>query len=195
MNDGRREIYSDGMGSPDGAGPSRVVDGQTTEGDCPEGSTKPLGGKAKEGYVYFIETEDEQFIKIGFSVRPTMRLQRLSTNNPFRLTLLGFMPGSRVTERYLHRRFKADQVNGEWFRSSDEIRRMINGLGLLTEWADDAAREWQPPEELKFIERKPEEVVVPPRARRMPRDPHTPKNAYAVELASLRWKKQSPEII
>lgn len=97
MSDGGREIYSEGMGTTDGPGQGGLVDGQTAKGDRAEGRTGPMGVKAKRGYgfIYFIETENHEYIKIGFSTRPIMRLQDLSTVTLARLRTQKTTPEQR----------------------------------------------------------------------------------------------------
>jgi hypothetical protein len=80
------------------------------------------------GYVYFIETEDAQYIKIGHSVNPITRLAQIGTWKPVRL--LGYMPGSRDMETSLHSKFASDRTSGEWFRASNELRLFISTLDL-----------------------------------------------------------------
>ena len=86
------------------------------------------------GYIYFIETVDGRFVKIGFSVDPYRRLSQLGTLRPgeFELRILGWIPGTFETERWLHDKFVAARENGEWFTSTPELRTFIKAVGLLT---------------------------------------------------------------
>jgi DNA-binding CsgD family transcriptional regulator len=89
-------------------------------------------GQARSGYIYFIETEDRQFVKIGYSANPYRRQQTLGTLRPgnFALRLLGCIPGTVQTEQWLHSKFSADRDNGEWFRASPSLIQFIDSLGL-----------------------------------------------------------------
>jgi hypothetical protein len=80
-----------------------------------------------DGEIYFVETLDGRFIKIGYSTRPRRRFSEFGTlrPSPFALRLIGSFPGSIKTERWLHEKFQEDRDNGEWFRASDRLRAFI----------------------------------------------------------------------
>jgi hypothetical protein len=79
------------------------------------------------GHVYFVETADGQYVKIGYSKHPRRRFSQFGTlrPGPFALRLIGSFPGSPKTERWLHEKFQEDRDNGEWFRASDRLRAYI----------------------------------------------------------------------
>ena len=87
----------------------------------------------KLGFVYFIETESHEFVKIGYSKRIYTRLSELSTLQPgsFAIRLIGYFPGTQQTEGWLHAKFAADRDNGEWFRSTSALRQFIEAMGLI----------------------------------------------------------------
>ncbi len=126
----------------------------------------------QEGFVYFIETEDGRFVKIGDSMRPNLRVGQLGTSSIQRLRLIGWMPGSLQTERWLHAKFSSDRDKGEWFRDSEPLRQFIGALGLIRPVAESVVLE-----DVELMAKK--------------------KNAAAVSLGSLggkaRKKKLSPE--
>ncbi len=109
MGDGGREIYGGRMGSADGGTPVEVADTEAAQGNSEEGGGDSLGRK-EEGCVYFIETEGGEFIKIGYSNNPYRRLNQFGTLRPgnFALRLIGWMPGTLGTERWLHGKFRED---------------------------------------------------------------------------------------
>lgn len=76
-----------------------------------------------QGRVYFIRAG--QHVKIGYSAQPLDRLQALQTSHPDKLEILCTMPGSRETERDMHKRFAKFHVRGEWFKLSSEITAFI----------------------------------------------------------------------
>lgn len=94
---------------------------------------------ATKGFVYFIETEDGQFIKIGFSVNVHRRMGQIALLAPSRL--IGFFPASPQTEYWIHRKFALSRHVGEWFRSSMELREFIDSLGLITDTLEAASPE------------------------------------------------------
>jgi|SRR5215471_10449146 len=131
------------------------------------GPAEPL---EEAGFIYFIETDDARFIKIGFSVKVIRRMAELGTIMPIRL--IGCFPGSMHTERWLHRKFAADHKDGEWFHSTPALRDFIDMLGLM----------------------QPMELAEPPapvraKLKRAPGD----RNPAAVALANLRLEKLTPE--
>jgi hypothetical protein len=130
MNDGTGTIHDTGMGSQDGEGTGQVADSRTTESDCQERGLGPMG---ESGYIYFAETEDGQFVKIGFSWNPIRRLYALGTLRPsnFRIRLIGFFPGTLQAEHELHKQFISDRDNGEWFRSTTDLRDFIKSINLV----------------------------------------------------------------
>lgn len=119
-------------GASSGSDAEQEAISSTPQGDCAEGGADAMGGQAG-GFVYFIETEDGQFVKIGYSTRPYRRLSQLGTLRPgnHALRLIGWMPGTIQTERWLQGKFTADRDNGEWFRDSVGLRLFIGVLGLI----------------------------------------------------------------
>jgi hypothetical protein len=90
------------------------------------------GGSGQMGHVYFIETEDGRYVKIGYSANVRVRLSQLGTlrSGSFGLRIIGSFPGSPATEKWLHNLFANERDNSEWFRSSDNLRLFINTLKL-----------------------------------------------------------------
>jgi hypothetical protein len=73
------------------------------------------------GFVYFLRCGD--FVKIGFSKFPNIRINHLRTATPYQVELLGKLEGTQAHERALHRYF-ADvrhTKRHEWFRLTDGI--------------------------------------------------------------------------
>lgn len=93
------------------------------------GVERETGWPPEKGWVYFVETEDGQFVKIGFSITPVRRLSQLGTLMPVRL--IGCFPGSRGTEVWLHRKFASERTTGEWFRFTPELRALITLVGVM----------------------------------------------------------------
>lgn len=110
--------------------------GEEAFSEAPQGDSKGRGSSALEGqgtgFVYFIETEDGKFVKIGYSIHPYRRLNELGTSRPIDLRLIGWMPGTFETERWLHHKFASIQERGEWFASTPVLRRFIKAIGLIT---------------------------------------------------------------
>jgi hypothetical protein len=95
--------------------------------DQPPPTVKPPKRHRKRGsFVYFIQ--DGNKIKIGFSTRPEVRARNLQTHSP--LKILVTIPGDRVREAKLHKRFHKIRVDGtrEWFHAKPPLLKYIAGL-------------------------------------------------------------------
>ena len=75
------------------------------------------------GYVYAIECSGR--VKLGFSGRPDLRLNKISSDAPFPCEMLGFWPGTIADEQELHRRFADVRAHGEWFALTLALRAFI----------------------------------------------------------------------
>lgn len=78
--------------------------------------------------IYFIQAVDEPEgpVKIGFTDRAVgKRLAALQTGNPRELRVVALTNGDRDTETYLHRRFAASRMCGEWFKWSAELAQAM----------------------------------------------------------------------
>ena len=84
--------------------------------------------RKKASLVYFIRDGDR--VKIGHSVKPTVRLAALRTHR--QLELLLTIPGGQKREGALHRKFAKfrvqDTTSREWFQYVPEIKNYIAGL-------------------------------------------------------------------
>lgn len=77
--------------------------------------------------VYFISNGEN--IKIGYTSQDVeKRLHQLNTGSDTNLYLLGYIQGTKETEKYLHQKFGNLRIrqNAEWFRPSDELLDYIN---------------------------------------------------------------------
>lgn len=77
--------------------------------------------------VYFVLATELQFIKIGYAQDFQSRLRVLRSSSPDNLDVLGVIHSTEAgaLEHALHRKFAADRVRGEWFRSGPELVQMI----------------------------------------------------------------------
>lgn len=69
--------------------------------------------------VYFAQRRQHGLIKIGYSRNVANRLQQMGAK------MLGVVPGDRVTEKELHKRFDHLRARGEWFRPGDDLLTYI----------------------------------------------------------------------
>lgn len=72
-----------------------------------------------KGVIYLAKCQE--FYKIGHTTSdPLQRLSTLQTGNPFRVELVGTVPGTIGQERNLHYQFAHKRERGEWFKLSQE---------------------------------------------------------------------------
>ena len=80
--------------------------------------------------IYALVTSDGADVKIGYTGRsdPMVRVDEISSYHPRPLRLLVLIPGDRMMERSLHKRFAAFKrpKRREWFQFSAEIDRWIS---------------------------------------------------------------------
>lgn len=104
-------------------GESNEIVSEETPGHCSQGCAEALG------FVYFVETQDSLFIKIGYSRHPLRRFHQLcSTVGPLPLRLLSIHRGTRETEEALHRTFGNLQYRGEWFHNRPPLTGVVAGF-------------------------------------------------------------------
>jgi Meiotically up-regulated gene 113 len=65
--------------------------------------------------VYFVQAGDGGPVKIGFAEDVTGRILELQAGNHLPLIVRRIVPGSRLVEAWLHRRFSVSRIRGEWF--------------------------------------------------------------------------------
>jgi len=79
-----------------------------------------------KGCVYFIMSEENKEIKIGFTVGPVeKRLSSLQTAHPYKLQLLGTIPGTTEDEKSLHEQFANIRLQGEWFKPHVDLLAFV----------------------------------------------------------------------
>lgn len=71
------------------------------------------------GFVYAIQSGT--LVKIGWSARPHIRVNKISADAPDGAKIIGVIAGDRETESALHAQFAQHKHRGEWFRICDEI--------------------------------------------------------------------------
>lgn len=74
-----------------------------------------------KGYVYFIQADKGDEIKIGWSKDPMKRLRTLQTAATKELHLLATMEGGMNLEYEIHQRFANHRTVGEWFKPAPEV--------------------------------------------------------------------------
>lgn len=130
--EGDRQTGDDGQGIGRHGGQSSQQ--ETIEGPPERDSKSGSGcnvGQKEGGCVYFIRSPDGAFVKIGYTKESVLsRFHQIGHGLPG-LHLLGYLPGTRETETWLHVKFRALQENGEWFRLTPEITSFVASIGLI----------------------------------------------------------------
>lgn len=91
--------------------------------------------------VYFAQNTETGHIKIGQTGLLKQRMHSLKFQvGPARFRVLATMPGTRETERDLHKRFADDALGHEWFRPSPALLALIESLPNATPTPEPAGR-------------------------------------------------------
>lgn len=83
--------------------------------------------------VYFADCEtvdgiDMGVVKVGLSHKPEERVRMVTTTEPFICKLVCHTPGDMFLEYFCHMWLNNDHVAGEYFRRSDEVKRLIASI-------------------------------------------------------------------
>lgn len=71
------------------------------------------------GFLYFISSDEQGAVKIGFGTEPYMRLKTLQTGNPYELTLRAYVPATQEAEKAIHAELKGMRLRLEWYADDD----------------------------------------------------------------------------
>lgn len=80
--------------------------------------------------VYFIRDELSGLVKIGYSDSPALRMSKMQSDCPGKLTLLGVIDGDQRVEARCHDECRSARIRGEWFEESDAVRELIATAAL-----------------------------------------------------------------
>ncbi len=83
---------------------------------------------AIDGVVYFLVTEDQKYLKIGFTRHKLKRINALQNGCPLTLTLVKQVRGNYGMEQLLLNLFDELRVHGEWFRFELPLARFVASL-------------------------------------------------------------------
>lgn len=115
-------------------------------------------------FVYFVEAGEGGAIKIGVTANVQARIKAIQTTNPLEIRLIAAIPGDHRDERRLHKRFKDERLNGEWFRGYGAVRAFAVSMTTAT-----------PEECLAEIRKEPPKPPRPVKAQRPPKPPRPEK--------------------
>lgn len=92
--------------------------------------------------IYFIRSED--YIKIGYSTDPWLRMASLQTGNPKPLEMIAVCPGDYEMERELSLSFKDYHYRGEWFHRCGPIESYCETMRSIFPWIQFSDSAFQP---------------------------------------------------
>lgn len=78
--------------------------------------------------IYFITTEDNKFIKIGYTKNLKARLSNIQTGCPYTLTVLRTVRENISLEKTIHQELYRYHVRGEWFSYNKEVSDYISNV-------------------------------------------------------------------
>lgn len=140
--------------------------------------------------IYFAQTNDNQYIKIGYAKDAHKRLEGLQTGSPIGVKLLASQPGDAKIEYALHQRFAFCRVRREWFRSVPSLVEYAVQAALLNE-----ARVSDTDPFLRYAIREPRLIPLLAEAAATIDDPNEPSFCanevffgYGNVRAGLKWR-------
>lgn len=86
---------------------------------------------AKPGKVYFVSAPGR--VKIGFTINPDDRLEKLRQTDMEELSVIGVVNGTRRLERHLHRKLAPYRIKGEWFLDCTAVRDEISACSTFVD--------------------------------------------------------------
>lgn len=90
--------------------------------------------------VYFVQPKSGGLIKIGTSLKLSVRLKALAKEAGCPLVVLGVVKGEQRKEKELHHRFAIHRERGEWFRPAPELIRYISRHTRRWDGEDECVR-------------------------------------------------------
>ncbi|AFY75027.1 T5orf172 domain-containing protein [Synechococcus sp. PCC 7502] len=84
--------------------------------------------ESTKAYIYFIVTEDYQYLKIGFSKNPSSRLAELQSSRPQTLIYIGSLTSTHDAFRAICQRFEHLLVRNGWYNYHHELQNAVTDL-------------------------------------------------------------------
>jgi hypothetical protein len=87
-----------------------------------------------KGHTYFLQMEvpiDNPPVKIGFSARPSERIETFGCGSPYPLRFLGSFPNALLPEKTLHQRYRHLRLRGEWFTPDTELESLLDAVRAI----------------------------------------------------------------
>lgn len=81
------------------------------------------------GTLYYIESEEQKAIKVGFAMDMTTRFASLQTGNPATLKIIWEQHATREVEEAIHAYLKPFRIGREWYPDDGLVLWMLDELG------------------------------------------------------------------
>lgn len=94
--------------------------------------------------IYFAQAGEGAPVKIGYAANPTKRLTELQTAHYEVIRMLLVIDGDERHEAFLHEKFAALRLRGEWFRPASELLTFIAKPEPLPEMPERVSRQRSP---------------------------------------------------
>jgi len=92
--------------------------------------------------IYFVKTEESNFVKIGYSKGDVRnRVRKFQTGCPELLTIIHWERGGYKDETEYHKLFKNSHYRGEWFRMEPEISEYLREVWLTRDYMERAEKQ------------------------------------------------------
>ena len=75
--------------------------------------------------IYFIQSEENQLIKVGYSSHIDQKLNQLRANSPSKLVLLSTTSGDKKSEKRLHNLLNCSLSHADWFLPTDDVLKIV----------------------------------------------------------------------
>ncbi len=92
------------------------------------GRRKDAKKPVRQSWVYFVRHGTSKRIKIGRAVNIERRMKSLAHPLMGKLNLLAKMPGGKLEEREMHKKFAEYRINGEWFVLEGALAKFLASL-------------------------------------------------------------------
>jgi hypothetical protein len=80
------------------------------------------------GFIYFIESETQNAVKIGFTADVQARLKGIQTGNPDPLTLSAHVRATFGAEQVLHKALGKFRIRLEWYEANELLWALQNEI-------------------------------------------------------------------
>jgi len=95
----------------------------------------------RTSYVYFIQAEDGGPVKIGWTFNAEKRLRAFQSASPYKLVIRKVVKGTQRLEHYLHHRYEANRLEGEWFDPQPDMPGCLCVDGISSaDWLDSPSK-------------------------------------------------------